>query len=279
MSLERPHDGPRQSRDFRIKPGHCEGMAGVVFAPPVSPWRVWLCAICAGVLAAVIGWVAGERASRSFHWEGRVQVGQGNGGNQPQRAAAELLRELRYQAEAKNTSLAMGILGAVIGLMLGSGGGLSRSSPRAAAVSGLTGFLLGGAAGAVAPLLLVPMFYWSAGRPPNPVFPLLIQTSMYALVGGVGGMAFGLGLCGPGGAAKGLLGGTMGAILGAIIYNVFHTIAFPLEWDLSPMPGKGMSRLLAHLCVAITTTACVVLATDERLRTLRGEKALPEEDS
>ena len=32
----------------------------------------------------------------------------------------------------------------------------------------------------------------------------------------------------------------MGAILGAIIYNVFHTIAFPLEWDLSAMPGNGL---------------------------------------
>ncbi len=86
-------------------PDHRERLAGVVFVPPVSPWRVWLCAIFSGVLAALIGWVAGERANRSIHWEGRIQVGQGNGGNQP--AAAELLRELRSKAEAKNTALAM----------------------------------------------------------------------------------------------------------------------------------------------------------------------------
>ena len=101
---------------------------------------------------------------------------------------------------------------------------------------------------------------------------------MYALIGGVGGLAFGLGLCGPGGAAKGLLAGAMGAILGAIIYNVVHTITFPLEWDLSPMPGKGVSRLLAHLCVALSSIACVVLATDERVPTRRRGKVLPEED-
>ncbi len=278
MSLEKPHHGPQQSSDFRIKPGHREGMAGAVFVPPINPWRVWLCAILSGVLAAVIGWVAGERANRSLHWEGGVQVEEGAGRNQGERSPAVLLLESRYNVEARNTSLAMGILGAVFGLALGAGGGLSRGSPRAAAVSGLTGFLLGAAVGAAVPLQLVPLFYRSIGRPPNPAFPLLIHSSLYALIGGVGGLAFGLGLCGPGGAAKGLPAGAMGAIIGSIIYNVVHTLAFPLECDLYPMPGKGVSRLLAHLCVALTTIACVVLATDERVRTRRRGKALPEED-
>src|SRR5271157_1237825 len=279
MSLEKPRHGPRQGNDFRIKPGHREGMAGAVFGPPINRWRVWLCAILSGVLAAVIGWVAGERANRSFHWEGRVQFEAGDGRNQRELSPAGMLLQSRYNAEAKNTSLAMGILGAVLGLTLGAGGGLSQSSPRAAAVSGLTGLLLGAAVGIAVPLQLVPLFYRSVGRPPDPAFPLLIHTSMYALIGGVGGLAFGLGLCGAGGAARGLLGGAMGAILGAIIYNVVHTITFPLEWDLSPMPGKGVSRLLAHLCVALTSIACVVLATDERVQTRRHGKALPEEES
>ncbi len=279
MSLEEPQHGSQRRSDFRIKPGHREGMAGAVFVPPVNPWRVWFCAIFSGLLAGVIGWVAGERANRSFHWEGRVQVEEVNGRDNPDRSPAGLLLESRHNAEAKNTSLAMGILGTVLGLTLGAAGGLSRRSPRAAAVSGLTGFLLGAAVGTAAPLQLVPLFYRFVGRPPNPAFPLLIHTAMYALIGGVGGLAFGLGLCGPGGAAKGLLAGAMGAILGAIIYNVVHTITFPLEWDLSPMPGKGVSRLLAHLCVALSSTACVVLATDERVPTRRRGKVLPEEES
>ncbi len=252
-------------------------MAGAVFVPAVSPWRGWLCTIFSGVLAAVIGWVAGEGASRSFHWEGRVQTAAGVGRNQDERSPAGVLRESRSNAEAKNTALAMGILGAVLGLALGAAGGLSRGSSRTAVVSGLTGFLLGAAIGTVMPLQLVPLFYRSAGRPPNPVFPVFIQSSMYALIGGVGGLAFGFGRCGPGGAAKGLLGGAMGAILGAIVYNVLHTIAFPLEWDLAPMPGKGVSCLLAHLCVALATTACAALATDERLQTRRSGKGLPED--
>src|SRR5271165_4258232 len=143
MSWEEPQHGSQRRCDFRIKPGHREGMAAAVFVPPINPWRVWLCAIFSGLLAGVIGWVAGERASRSFHWEGRVQVEKVNGRDNRERSPAGLLLESRYHAEAKNTALAMGILGTVLGLTLGAAGGLSRSSPRAAAVSGLTGFLLG----------------------------------------------------------------------------------------------------------------------------------------
>jgi hypothetical protein len=278
MALESREHGTQRSSDFRIKPGHRERMAESVFVAPVSPWRVWICAIFSAVLAAVIGWVAAERASRSLHWEGRVQVEQGNGRNQPRREAAELLLELRTMAEAKNTSLALGILGGVLGLALGAGGGVSQRSPHAAAVGGLTGFLLGAAVGSAVPLQLVPLFYRYVCRPPNPAFPLLMHSSLYAFVGGVGGLALVIGLRGPGGAARGMLGGALGAILGAIVYNVLHTIAFPLEWDLSAMPGHGLSRLLAHFCVAITTTACVILATDERMQTRpRGEPRLEED--
>ncbi|MGZ3387472.1 MAG: hypothetical protein ACXVB5_21575, partial [Isosphaeraceae bacterium] len=142
MSLEEPQHGSQRRSDFRIKPGHREGMAAAVLVPPVNPWRVWFCAIFSGLLAGVIGWVAGERANRSFHWEGRVRVEEVNGRDNPERSPAGLLLESRHNAEAKNTSLAMGILGTVLGLTLGAGGGLSRRSPRAAAVSGLTGFLL-----------------------------------------------------------------------------------------------------------------------------------------
>ncbi|MGA7499169.1 MAG: hypothetical protein WBX00_20760 [Isosphaeraceae bacterium] len=40
MSLEEPQHGSQRRRDYRIKPGHREGMARAVFVPPVNPWRV-----------------------------------------------------------------------------------------------------------------------------------------------------------------------------------------------------------------------------------------------
>jgi len=278
MSSEEVRKSPEQNVDFRIKPGDLEGTVREVFAPPVNPARVWLCALSSGLLAAVIGWVGGERAARSFHWEGHVQVEDLDARGQRDPSLARSLLKSRENAETKNAALAMGILGAVLGLAFGAAGGLSRRSTRAAAVGGITGLLLGAAVGTVVPWELVPLFYRSLSRPPNPALPLLIHTGMYASIGGVGGLAFGLGLCGPGGAGRGLLAGAMGAVLGSIIYNILHTITFPLEWDFSPMPGKGGSRLLAHLCVALSCIACVV-ASEARAKTRRRGKILPEEES
>ena len=95
-------------------------MAGAIAVPSVNRWRVWFFAILSGLLAAMIGWVVGERADRSLHWEGRVQPEKGNEPNQGDRSPARLLLESRYNAEAKNTALAMGIVGAMLGLMLGA---------------------------------------------------------------------------------------------------------------------------------------------------------------
>jgi hypothetical protein len=86
---------------------------------------------------------------------------------------------------------------------------------------------------------------------------------MYSAVGAVGGLVFGLGQSGCKEAARGALAGMLGAALGSITYNVFHTIAFPLEWEFCPMPGTAGSRLLAHLVVAVCASTCVVVAASK----------------
>ena len=43
------------------------------------------------------------------------------------------------------------------------------------------------------------------------------------------------------------------------------------------MPGEGVSRLIAHLCVVLSAIACIVLATDERVLS-RQPEMLDEED-
>ena len=83
---------------------------------------------------------------------------------------------------------------------------------------------------------------------------------MQRLIGAVAGLAFAVGLSGMANAATGFLAGVMGAILGSIIFSVIHTIMFPLEWDLSPMPGKTASRLFAHSCASLLAAVCVVVA-------------------
>jgi hypothetical protein len=169
----------------------------------------------------------------------------------------------RVDAERWSTAISMGILGGVLGLSFGVGGGLAGGSNPGAARAGLFGLLLGAAAGMAASWVLVPVFYRSLGRPPNPMLPLVIHTGLYAAIGSTAGLAFGLGLMGRWGAVRGLLAGFMGAVLGSVAFNVLHTYAFPLEWDFSPMPGRSLSRLLAHLCVAVLAVLCVVLVVIE----------------
>ena len=86
MPLDNPQDGPRRGHDFRIRPGHGQGLIAEVSAPPVSKGRVWLCAILSGLMAALVGWGLGERVNRSFHWEGRAQSELGNDRNKSEHA-------------------------------------------------------------------------------------------------------------------------------------------------------------------------------------------------
>ena len=163
-----------------------------------------------------------------------------------------------------NTALAIGILGGALGLTFGAAGGLYRRSSRRATANGALGLVCGAAIGAAVPLLIVPWFYLNEGRPPNPSLPLFFHGAIYSAVGAVGGFVFGLGSSGWKEAVRACLAAALGAVLGSIFYDVFQTIAFPLAWDFSPMPGTAGSRLLSHLIMSISAISCVVAASNGR---------------
>jgi hypothetical protein len=223
----------------------------------------------------MIGWLAGEVAASYIHWEARPREGKVGGRGQGDTDGGRLLIAAQSDAETKNAALAMGVLGGILGVAFGVAGGLCRLSTPRAALGGTTGVMFGTAIGVAVAFVIVPRFYHQAGRPPNPWLPLLCHTAMYSSIGAVGGLAFGLGFKGWGDAARGFLAGGMGAALGSIFYNVFHTFAFPLEWDFFPMPGKTTSRLLAHLCVALPTVICIVAALIGREQRVLDETDIP----
>jgi hypothetical protein len=163
-----------------------------------------------------------------------------------------------------NTALAIGILGGALGLTFGAAGGLYRRSSRRATANGALGLVCGAAIGAGVPLLIVPWFYLNEGRPPNPSLPLFFHGAIYSAVGAVGGFVFGLGVSGWKEAVRAFLAAALGAVLGSLFYDVFQTIAFPLAWDFSPMPGTAGSRLLSHLMMSISAISCVVAASNGR---------------
>jgi hypothetical protein len=233
--------------------------------------RVWLFAIGSAVLGATLGWLAGDEMARRLPWKEHIQAAGENGRD---RGEVRGLLELQNEAERKNAVVAMGFLSGILGMMLGAGGGLARKSNPLATLGGGTGLVLGAAVGTAVPWILVPVFYRSIRQPPNLTLPLMIHTCMYSAIGSIAGMALGIGLKGSAGAVKGFVAGAMGAALGSLVFNTVHTIAFPLEWDFSPMPGHTTSRMIAHLCVALMTVISVVsvlagerlAATDQKAR-------------
>lgn len=224
--------------------------------------RDWLFAIVAAVLGGLLGWLAGNEMARRLPWKEHAQVAIENGRD---RLEVRGLLGLQNEAEKKSAVVGMGFLGSILGSMLGVGGGLARRSNPRAALGGGIGLFLGAAVGAAVPWVLVPVFYRSISQPPNLTLPLMVHTCMYSAIGSIAGLALGIGLRGWAGAAKGLVAGAMGAGLGSLVFNIVHTIVFPLEWDFSPMPGNTTSRMIAHLCVALMSVVSVVsVLTGER---------------
>ncbi len=276
MSSDEAMRGSRPPAESDAGPGPSAGAWAHVEAPAPAPNQglVWCWAIAAALLGGLLGWAAAAEAAQYVHWEGRHMDAQNarRAEAAPGRLLAagdavlsQRLSELRNDADKKNTALALGVLSAVLGICFGAGGGLARGSGTAMVQAGSIGALVGAGAGAIAPWLLVPLYHQHLGQPPNPSLPVVLHSAMYAAIGAATGLAFALGLAGRTGAGRGLLAGAMGAILGSIAFSVVHTIVFPLEWDLSALPGKTMSRLLAHLCVSVMAASCVVVA-------LTGEK-------
>jgi hypothetical protein len=260
-------------RDPEATPGHqrhAHGRSERADLDPESVWRVWLIGLASALLAGLIGWFGGDAAASSWHWAGRPREAAAGGPGRGEGDSSQRFIAARNDAEKKNAAIVMGALGGILGVAFGMAGGICRRSVRWTAVGGWAGLVFGPAVGVAVAFAVVPLFYRYAGRPPNPSLPLLCHTAMYSGIGASGGMAFGLGFRGWTGAARGLVAGAMGGGLGSLIYNVFHTYAFPLEWDFSPLPGKTTSRLLAHLFVAVAAIICIVVAAGERQRaTLR----------
>lgn len=256
-------DGPSDSPHLRhgAEPDADGPFSELVQAdPPSDVSRIWCIGIFVAFLGSFLGWYAGRVLERYYHWSARVEVVAPRGAAPADGVGFTLFLETREDADGRNTALAMGIFGTALGLVSGLGGGWTRRSVRRMVLAGVTGLVLGALAGAISSWYLVPVFYWLMAQGPNPLIPVMTHSGVYSAIGGAAGLAFGVGHHGIKGSVPGLVAGTLGALLGSLFYEVFHTLAFPMEWDHSPLPGKGLSRLLAHCCVAGLSIPCVALA-------------------
>jgi hypothetical protein len=168
----------------------------------------------------------------------------------------------RAGAVTRNAGLAMGLMGATVGLAFGLAGGLARGSARAGAVAALLGLVLGAAAGAGAALAAVPLAAGVREREPGDMSAemassLLVHGLPWAAVGGVGGLAFGIGLGGRARASRGLLGGLLGAVAGAFLYEIIGALALPGTKTVEPIAATWGIRLLAQLLAVVPAAAGV----------------------
>ncbi|GAC1473469.1 MAG: hypothetical protein NVSMB9_22120 [Isosphaeraceae bacterium] len=215
-------------------------------AHPVSaPWFFML-VLAAGAVSGLGSWVLGERVNEYFKPPSRLVHAMGVTMDSPTEANQII-------ANVRNAALTFGILGALLGGTFGLAGGMARGSFHSGGAAALLGLVLGSALGAVASLVLVPVFFRYVDPMSNDLLiPLLIHGGVWGAAGASGGLALGIGLGGRGPAVRGLLGGLFGAVIGAVLYEVTGAMFFPLAKTGLPVAPTPGIRLMAWALLSLS---------------------------
>ncbi|WP_145277241.1 hypothetical protein [Tautonia plasticadhaerens] len=211
--------------------------------------------LIAGVLATAFSWTAGEVAYGRFAPSALADpmLGPTAGGA----SSEDIHRGLVLEA-----TLTYAVQGAVLGLLLGLAGAAAGGSKRSAAVGGVAGLVLGGLVGAGAAFGLASVYLENADPISHDLLlPLATHASLWGLIGGVGGLALGLG-GGGGGArvAKAAVGGLVGGAIGAAAYEILGAILFPLARTSEPVADSTAARLFAHATTNVLAALVAAMA-------------------
>jgi hypothetical protein len=188
----------------------------------------------------------------------------------------ETERRMR-RAKDLSAAIAFGSLGMLLGLALGAAAGLARSSTRGALAAGLAGLVVGGSAGAGVTLLVLPWYHAARAAATDDnanmdvALALATHCCIWSAVGAAAGLALGAGLGGGSRIARAMIGGILGAALAAVAYEFTGAIAFSTAETFRPVAAAWPPRLMAHLVVALFTSAGALWAA----RNLRLRRARP----
>jgi hypothetical protein len=229
-------------------------------AQVVSPTRLWLLGLAAGIVAGIVSWLLGEPLVE--HFKPKLHTVEKYGVVNQLPTAESLIA-----TEIGNAALAFAILGGSLGLGLGLVGGLARGNVRAGLSAAGVGAVLGAVAGMAASYCLIPVFQARFDMVEQDLMiPLLTQGGIWAAVGAMGGLALGIGLGGWDRMARCVAGGLLGGVLGTVVYELAGAFVFPLDKTYQPLSETASSRLLARLAVTLCIAATAVLATQVSLR-------------
>jgi hypothetical protein len=210
--------------------------------------RAWIVTLGAGLAAAMITWAAGDSMMVD-------ETGTGARGGRT--------RISPVVHSTRNAMTSLGLLGASLGLGLGLVGGLLRGSARSAGLAGLVGVVLGGAAGAGAAKVLVPLYFSNYSGVSLSV-PLLVHGGLWTSISLAAGLAFGLGIGGPGRVTEAVIYAILGALFATLTYEFAGVWLFPAAQTDRPLPLSSESRMFAYLVVALMISAALAFGVSRR---------------
>ena len=214
--------------------------------------RVWTGVLLGALLAAVGAWLVGESkkldvtpAKAWYKTQGGEVLGE--------------TYETRLVAANKTASRVNGVYGALLGLALGLAGGLAAGRPGSAGVAAGVGLIAAAAVGAVAPLVVVPLYNRLAGVHMEDLAPaILMHCALWAPIGAAAGLALGVGLGERWRSLRVALGGALGVVVGVGVYELLGALAFPVAKTHEPTAMEALPRLLMFLLTALPAAACAI---------------------
>ncbi len=196
-------------------------------------------AVGAGLVAALLAWGIGEQVHDYYRPPASAL--------QSGRDFTVLNRELGIAAQ-RNTAIAFGTFGGLLGLLSGVAGGALRRSIPAGVFAALAGLLLGGIGGALMGYELAPIHArFFTDESPSLLLSCLVRGGIWAVIGMAAALALGWGWQGILGIPGTMIGGLTGSVCGTIAFEVVDALLFPGDRNDAVIPSSMQSRLLAYL--------------------------------
>lgn len=228
---------------------------------------LWLPYLGAGLVAALLGWAAGEWIYPAFPFEYEA-VYPANyktlGGYQKEAMDSRIQALARGAADRKRAAASFAWLGFVLAASLGWMGNRAASSTRSRIIGAVAGGAVGAATGAAVSWIAVPLFYRYQDPDSGLLVLFLTHAAIFGSVGAASGLALGLGMEDRSRLGPAILGGSLGALIGTMALEASNSLAFPLMRTFEPIASQGAARGLSYACVAVSTALASGLAAEWR---------------